>query len=122
MGGDVIVGGLGSSGKNQSELSKSVTPPEREDPLPSGPVMAGCLLSGLALVLFIVFTGNMSLSENPSLRFWGVTLSILVIVFAISAIVSKQNNPEANAKYEEAMKLYEKKRVCMRCGNVYIGD
>ncbi len=120
--GDVLFGGVGTSGKHQSELSKLVAPPELEDGLPSAAAGGGCLLVCVGTVLLIWLTRDMAYSDYPSLNFWHPASLILCVIFSIATIASMKNNPEAALKHKKELEEYEQKRVCMRCGSVFQAD
>jgi hypothetical protein len=107
--------------QNSEHYLKTVEPPKKEDGMPSGSAGCGCLTSVIFTGLLLYFTGDMSYAENPSLNFWHPFSFIAVLICVFWALGSMKNNPEANAKYLKAMKKYERKRVCMRCGNIYLG-
>jgi len=123
---DVFGGGIGlgagvgsTTGKQQTELSKLAAPPIKE----MRPAKAFLILGGITLLVGIIFFGNVSFSEHPI--FTNILFVIAPLAMAIGA-VRLLLTPEITKAIEERHKLalleYEKKKMCLRCGALYLED
>lgn len=113
--------GLGSSsGVSQTELSMKAAPPVKKEG--EGGVFDG--IFGLSLIIFIigcVFYYDASFTLEPIKT--TIFFKIVPIVGILSFILSKIYPNVDSAMEEEymlAMKEYEQKRMCLRCGNFYL--
>ena len=124
LSGDIVVGGMGSKGQQQSELSKHVAPPEvanwftRANPFTPAGLIA--LASG-GLWIWLVY----SYWDIPSSRHPGWLEPVIVVLMIVSLISSlimffaPTPNPELDAKEKAEAEAYSRTIVCMRCGHVY---
>jgi hypothetical protein len=123
--GDLGVGGFGSSGENQTELSKLTAPPEPEKGGPSeGSVGFGCSVFIIAPLILYWLYKSYAHVPGDELSAWPLVVLVLVVVFALIALgVLSTEKPDAerDARNKRAADLYEKTRVCMRCGEIYVG-
>ena len=121
FGGGVGLGaGVGStSGKQQTELSKLAAPPAKE----MRPAKAFAILGGITLAIGIVFFGNVSFSEHPIFTGILFKVSSLVTFFALVRLLVTPGITKAlDEKHKLALREYEKKRMCLRCGALYFED
>ena len=124
--GDVFGGGVGvgagvgsTSGTQQTELSKLAAPPEKE----MRPAKAFAILGGVIFAVGVIFFGNLSFSEHPfftSILFKIAPLTILI--GAVRLLLTPGITKEIEEKHKLALLEYEKKKMCLRCGALYLGD
>ncbi len=114
-------GGLGvgvglTSGDQQTELSKLAGPPIKEMRTAVAYVIFGCLVVFISM-LFLV---------NGAAEGFFLFLIFAAMLILLAALVQILRTPEIEKALEEkhrlAMLEYEKKRMCLRCGTIYIED
>lgn len=103
-----------TKGTEQTELSKSVAPPEEQSVIAN--LLGGCLLSFILFIVFIVVFGvilDFNLSDNwiYVFVFLGIGLAFLGVYMAID--YNEKDYPLEIARWKHSF-------LCMRCGQRFV--
>jgi hypothetical protein len=121
---DVSGGGVGAgigstSGKQQTVLSKLAAPPPKE----MRPAKAFAILGGIIFAIGVVFFGNLSFSKYPIFTNFLFMVAPLTTAVGVVRILMTPDITQAFAeKYKSALREYEKRKMCLRCGTLYFED
>ncbi|MBS4049947.1 MAG: hypothetical protein KGZ69_03900 [Methylomonas sp.] len=119
FGGGVALGaGVGSTnGSQQTELSKLAAPPTME----MRPAKAFAILGSIILVFGMIFFSDVR--GRPVFMNVLFMIAIPVTVVAIIRLISTSSISKAiEEKHKLALLEYEKKKMCLRCGALYLED
>lgn len=117
-------GGIGSAkGKQQTELSKMAAPPTKrkstEPNLAHQVVGVGVIAFGVGAYFF----GDLSFSEYPWLT--GIFFKVIPAVVLVALLILLADgikDPEVEEEHRLALLEYEKKKMCLRCGDFYVDN
>lgn len=119
-----------TSGTEQSLLSKLLEPPKPPVKGMHPAVGCGCLLIAAPVVLFFLLAVAKAPSEFFGIclvaGFFGFLLSIPCFLYAACTPGVEKNLREkhehAMQEHQKALDEYNRKKVCSRCGEVYLGN
>lgn len=116
---NVGIGLGGTNGIHQTELAEKAAPPRRV----KRPAQKWFVLGLLLFIVDIVIFGNISIDEHSSFTILLIFAApVMICISGFRLAFTPKISEEFKVRHENALKAYEHKKMCLRCGHFYFDD